>query len=599
MSLRSSTDLRLLVPAVACWLGAFVGTGAPGRWLLVACPLVMLGSALCWRRRALAAAAAGLSLGAGLAAAGLRVLGLLVGEVDELAAERASAVATLVVTADPRRHTSATSGERRGPELFIVAARLERATVRGREVRARAPVLLLATDRAWGGLLPGQRVGAVGRLGPARPGQPLAAVLSVRGPPAWVGGVPALQRAAGGLRAGLREAVDGLPPPERGLVPGLVVGDTSRMPPDLETDFRTAGMTHLTAVSGANLVIVAGFVLFAARWLGVRGRALPVFAALAIVGFVVLARPQPSVLRAAVMGLVGLAGLASGRRRASLAALAAAMFLLLLVDPWLARSYGFALSVLATAGLLVLAPGWARWLAGRGMPRVLAHALAVPLAAQVACAPVVVLLSGEVSLVAVPANLLAAPAVAPATVIGVLAVVAGAVSEPVATLLGTTAGVPAGWIVRVAEGAAAAPLAAVPWPSTALGALSLAGVSCLALLLARRAASYPRFVVVVAVAALGLALVTASRPGWPPRGWVIVACDVGQGDALVLSAGDAGVVMVDAGPDPRAVDACLDALGVSRVALVVLTHLHADHVEGLPGVLRGRSVGEIQVSPYS
>ena len=78
----------------------------------------------------------------------------------------------------------------------------------------------------------------------------------------------------------------------------------------------------------------------------------------------------------------------------------------------------------------------------------------------------------------------------------------------------------------------------------------------------------------------------------------MVACDVGQGDALVLAAGRAGAVVVDAGPDPRLVDRCLRELGVERVALVVLTHLHADHVEGLPGVLRGRSVGGVQIGPY-
>ncbi len=286
-----------------------------------------------------------------------------------------------------------------------------------------------------------------------------------------------MQRAAGHLRAGLREAVAGLPAAERGLVPGLVVGDTAAMPVELEQDFRTAGLTHLTAVSGANLVIVVGFALYVGRWLGFRVRWLPALGALALVGFVVLARPQPSVLRAAAMGLVGLAALATGRRRGSLAALAAAMLALLLLDPWLARSYGFALSVLATAGLLLIAPGWTRWMCARRVPAPLAQALAVPAAAQVACAPVVALLSGQVSLVAVPANLLVAPAVAPATVLGVLATLAGAVSDPAARAFGWLAGLPAWWIVTVAQRAAAVPDAAVAWPSSA-GARSGWPVCC-------------------------------------------------------------------------------------------------------------------------
>jgi competence protein ComEC len=92
--------------------------------------------------------------------------------------------------------------------------------------------------------------------------------------------------------------------------------------------------------------------------------------------------------------------------------------------------------------------------------------------------------------------------------------------------------------------------------------------------------------------------VPATSPGWPPSGWLLVACNVGQGDGLVLSAGAAGVVVVDAGPDPRLMDRCLRRLGVHRIVMVVLSHFHADHVEGLPGVLRGRRVDEIVVSPY-
>src|SRR6478735_9323779 len=210
-------------------------------------------------------------------------------------------------------------------------------------------------------------------------------------------------------------------------------------------------MTQLVAVSGANLAIVASFVLLAGRWVGLRGRWLPLAAAVAIAAFVVVARPQPSVLRAAVMGAVGLAALATGRRRRGLAALAAAVVVLLLADPWLARSYGFVLSALATGGLVLLAPGWADAWRARGLPRAPAEALAVALAAQFVCAPVVVLLSGRVSLVAVPANLLAAPAVAPATVLGVLATVAHPLDATVARWLAGLASVPLWWIAQVAR----------------------------------------------------------------------------------------------------------------------------------------------------
>lgn len=140
--------------------------------------------------------------------------------------------------------------------------RLVELTARGRVVRARLPVLVLAVETAgldaagldrWRRLLPGQRLRARVVLRPAQAGEPLAAVALARSPPRLLGRSPLVQRAAGSLRAGLRRAADRLPAGPRGLLPGLVVGDTSGMPPDLVDDFRTAGLTHLVAVSGVNV----------------------------------------------------------------------------------------------------------------------------------------------------------------------------------------------------------------------------------------------------------------------------------------------------------------------------------------------------------
>jgi competence protein ComEC len=130
------------------------------------------------------------------------------------------------------------------------------------------------------------------------------------------------------------------------------------------------------------------------------------------------------------------------------------------------------------------------------------------------------------------------------------------------------------------------------------GALLLAAASVAVVLIARLLARRPARAA-GAAAVLGVALVVpATSPGWPPPGWVLAVCDVGQGDALVLAASHGTAVVVDAGPDPEAVDHCLRRLGVARVPIVLLTHLHADHVEGLPGVLRGRRVGEVALGAY-
>jgi len=200
-------------------------------------------------------------------------------------------------------------------------------------------------------------------------------------------------------------------------------------------------------------------------------------AMLALIGFVVLAGPEPSVLRAGVMGAVGLLALAAGRARAALPALGVAVIVLVLWDPDMAVSFGFALSVLATGGLVLIAPRWADRLAGRGVPRGLAEALAVPAAAHLVTAPVVAGMAGEVSVVAVLANLLAAPVVAPATVLGVLAALVAPVAPWLAELFVRVAGPALDWLIIVARHAARVPGASIAWPSGWWGGLLLAGLT--------------------------------------------------------------------------------------------------------------------------
>ena len=289
------------------------------------------------------------------------------GPVPGLAADRAIGRLELVVTSDPRPRASRSVGSARAPDGVIVNARLERIEARGHAWTTRVPVLVLAPDQGWAHLVPSQHVDVTARLASPEPGdRDLAAVIAARGPPTRVGPPSTLQRIAARLRGGLAHAASVLPADERGLLPGLVDGDTSRLPPDLADDCKATGLTHLVAVSGSNVAFVAVAALFAARWAGLRSRAVPAAGLLAILGFLVLARPEPSVLRATVTGVVGVLALSRGGRRAGIASLCAAVVLLIFIDPGLGRSYGFALSVLATGGLLVLAPGWrrslARWL---------------------------------------------------------------------------------------------------------------------------------------------------------------------------------------------------------------------------------------------
>lgn len=618
-------DLRLVPAAVASWAAAGWAVGVPVVAVTASGVVAALVAVLVLargRRRGSGSAAVVL----GCVAAVLLVTAghLLVrgaGLLPELVADGATATVTGAVLTDSRlvRTDDASRAER-----YTVRLDVRHVAGRGRTGAADATVLVIGSPQ-WDGLATGDRVAATGRLVAAEPGGDVVALLVASRPPRTTGPVPGWLRAAESLRAGLREAAAPLPPDAGGLLPGLVVGDTSRLPPDLEEAMRRTGLTHLTAVSGANVAIVCGAVLVVATGCGARRGLRLALAGAALGAFVVLARPEPSVLRAAVMGAIGLVGLASARRGRGVPLLACAVVVLCVVDPWLSRSFGFALSVLATAALLLLARPMAEVMA-RWVPRLVAQAVAVPAAAQAVCGPVVVLLTPQVPLLAVPANLAVAPAVAPATVLGVVATVVAPVWMPGARAVAWLGGLATGWIAWVARRAADLPGATVPWPGGVRGAALLAAVTVVALAAVARVArrgpgrgparaarhraspgrASPRgpallaAVVVACLLLVGTATVVRSRAGaWPPTGWRVVACDVGQGDALVVRSGPGAAVVVDAGPDPGPVDRCLRRLDVRRVDLLVLSHFHADHVRGLAGVLDGRAVETVLVSPLA
>ncbi|MER7908667.1 ComEC/Rec2 family competence protein [Streptomyces sp. NPDC096068] len=649
-------DLRLVPLAAAAWAAAACAVGVTGWWTVTGVAVCLAGAAVLLvrgavrrradpgaegsrgaaRRRGRGAAPPGVGAGrrlratawagvllcaaAGAASAGLHAADLRRGPVPVLAEEYARARLEVAVTSDPRLTRPKVRGNAMAPVSVVLdgeVTRVERSD--GAVRRTRTPVLVLVSPgegrEEWLRLLPSTRLRVGGRLAPpSHPGEPFAAVLKVdgSGPPLIVGRPNALQRTAGELRAGLRRATEGLAPDARALLPGLVVGDTSRIGPELRDAFEAADLTHLLAVSGSNLTIVLLLLIgrpgrahraerggLAPR-IGLSLRVTAVAGGGLTLAFVVVCRPDPSVLRAAACGCVALLAIGTGRRRSLIPALAAAVLVLVLYDPWLARSYGFLLSVLATGALLTIAPRWSDALRRRRVPGRLAEALAAALAAQAVCAPVVAVFAARVSLVAIPANLFAELAVAPATVCGFGALALAALWMPAAEGLAWVAGRPAGWIAWVARTGSALPGAELAWPGGWWGGLALALLTATVVLGARR---LPYRGAVGALAAVLLLLVVV-RPapltrwatGWPPPGWVFAMCQVGQGDATVLAAGGDSAVVVDAGPDPVPVDRCLRELGVRRVPLLVLTHFHADHVAGLPGVLRGRSVGAIQTT---
>lgn len=333
-------------------------------------------------------------------------------------------------------------------------------------------VVVFASMAGFGELIAGQQAAFRARV--ARPNRPelTVAVLSAQGQPT-LGDAAPWQRGAAEVRARFAAAAGAVLPPEQaGMLPALVLGDTSALTPMAVDDFRVAGLTHLTAVSGANVTIVCGAVLLTAALVGPRAAA--VLAGLTLVAFVGVVQPSASVLRAAVMGAIALFAVVSRRRRQAVPALAATVLVLMITTPELAVDIGFALSVAATAGLVVIAPRWSARFVERGWPKPLADAVAVACAAQLVTAPLVAGLSGAVSVVSVLANLAVAVVIPPITVIGTAAAAVVPLWPAAARFLIRFTGPELWWLRHVARWAAAVPGAAVPVPP------GLPGVVCVA-----------------------------------------------------------------------------------------------------------------------
>ena len=480
-------DLRLLAPALACWAGAgwAVGREAADAWrqvLLLASGCTALAALLVVavlrfrppRHRAdprpgapehdpgaMGTLSASLLVCALCAATVLTISAahLWARQRDPLTAAVATGQpVTLIGTVSQQPRVSATSRS----TLVITTLDVEQVNTRASTLSA-----TVLGDTQWLSLPMGTRVRVRTRLRPTEAGRAEAAIIPKRAGLAQAVGAPGIG-ASGAAGAGEKTGL--WPPGARSLVPGVALGDDHALPAPLREDMRTVSMTHLTAVSGQHVAIILGLGLEALGALPRRWRAL--LGAVMLTLLVILVRPSGSVLRAATMGAVMLLGVVAGRRAASVPALCAGAIVLLLIDPWQSRDYGFALSAVATAGIVIGSKPVAAHLSRR-LPRWLAAAVALPLVAQAACGPMLILLQPSVGAWSVPANLLSEPAAVIATISGLLAALIAPAWPAAAAVTAWPALAACSWMVWVAGFFAHLPGATLPWPEGLTGALAL------------------------------------------------------------------------------------------------------------------------------
>lgn len=391
------------------------------------------------------------------------------GAVAAAAAANTAVAVEVEITGSPRQLR--TPGRSGLADRWAVPATLIDMTFDSHQVQAQARLLILGgTD--WEHAAPGQRIRTTGNLKPPAPGQQEAAVLAASSAPLMLGVAATWQRGPAELRDRFTAAAGHLDGDARGLLPGMVTGDTRSLDAELDAAMKSVGMTHLTAVSGANCSLILGALLLTARSLRFNRAFAAVLCLTGLGLFVLMVGPESSVLRAAVMGAIGLVALAGGRPGRALSFLCLAVIGLVLAQPGLSTSFGFLLSVLATLGIVVTGRPIMAWFPA-AVPRWLAAGLAVPLSAQAFCGPAIVLLQPQFSTYALPANVAAAVLVAPVTLLGTAAV-------PLVPLAPALAAAPLGIAAAFATGVGAVarcfaglPGAVLPWPEGAFGAATM------------------------------------------------------------------------------------------------------------------------------
>lgn len=423
----------------------------------------------------------------------------------------------------------------------------------------------------------------------------LGAVAALRPDGPWrTRPAPMLVRHTTVVRARAREAFDrALTRTHAALLGAVVLGTRDGVPHDA---LRAAGLSHLVVVSGRHVAVLLGGVLAVSAATGVGHRGRHRCALVMLWWFVLLTRWQPSVLRAAAMASLALVAALRGRARATTHALAVTVIMLLLVDPMLARRVGFALSVLATGGVLVVVDSDGGADGVRGVRSGLRTAVRTTVAAQIATAPVILTIAGTVPLAAVPANVVAGPAATLAQGIGVVAAALALVHVPLAAAVARLSGAPLALLVWASTAFTAAP------PLSPRGAMIVAAGGLAWLGLRRRLSSWRpvRRLVWVTAGAASVAVVVASHlPPRAPPSLRLVAVDVGQGDGLLVEAPDGrdgARMVIDAGAESAALADALRARRIRHLDVVVVSHGDHDHAGGVADLLAAHRVGTLVVA---
>jgi competence protein ComEC len=404
----------------------------------------------------------------------------------------------------------------------------------------------------------------------------------------------------------------GMPEREAALARGFVLGEDDRIDHDTREDFQRSNLTHLLAVSGENVILlcVLAWPLLALLGLPLRARLIGALCLIAI--YVPVTGAGPSIQRAGVMGAAGLIAALADRPRSRSYAVLLAASITLAINPRADGDVGWQLSFAAVIGIMLWARRLASLLGGsreRGSARAaLAEAMAVTISATVATAPLMAEAFDQLSPAALPANVLAAPAVAPAMWLGMLAGIAGQLPGLPVEPINWLDSLCLAYIAQVGHWLAAPRWALLTvhlgsvWSVAASYAVLLAAMEILLrwlrgrrtlVRLPRPALAIPIVVLLVAVGLLSRPPGSASPASTPPGDLAVRVLDVGQGDSILLDPPDGDPVLVDTGPPEDGVEDRLRELGIRSLAAIVISHDQSDHAGNLGALLSAVDVERV------
>ena len=380
-----------------------------------------------------------------------------------------------------------------------------------------------------------------------------------------------------------------------GLYLGIVLGDTSGVPEDVIDDFRASGLLHLLAVSGQNVVLLGFIVMLICRGLWLPRLVSTAIAAAAIGVYVPLTGADPSIVRAGIVGVLGLAAMFFSRQTDTYHFLALSAAVILTINPNSLFDPGFQLSYAAVLAIFLVAPALSAPLSS--VPAILREPVAISAAAGLVTAPILLYHFHQVPLMTIPANVAAAPVSGPVMLMGVLSTAVAPVSGSLNWLLNALAAVCTGYLVTVARFFASLPRAT--YTGDAPGLLAMSAFYAMLVLMVRAAGktglagavawvrqrrSYMLAAVLLPALLIGLAWLGGGT-GKAPDSYTVSCLDVGQGDATLIQVPGGATVLIDGGPGSDIVR-LLREHGVRRLDAVILTHPHADHLSGLLPVVR-------------